>query len=247
MIRNHQVLLIPVIWKITTIIQSRSEKMFISKILSLINIGNMVIKNYNHFDLNLLSFIEQNENYFYNGEFKKSFETLKKYKQDNSSDIKNNYLILVNKAKYYFDLYNYDETKKILDYVGKEYENFTDNSFKEIQLSLCMFEKDLHKFNDIKQYFLIDKQTNQSNEYFDFMYALNTGDIKQAKELFDSLKENEKSDYLKANLYAQSFFKTQDEEDGLLYVRLCEMLLKENKLNFLQKKNILEMLYEIEK
>ncbi len=221
--------------------------MFISKILSLINIGNMVIKNYNHFDLNLLSFIEQNENYFYNGEFKKSFETLKKYKQDNSSDIKNNYLILVNKAKYYFDLYNYDETKKILDYVGKEYENFTDNSFKEIQLSLCMFEKDLHKFNDIKQYFLIDKQTNQSNEYFDFMYALNTGDIKQAKELFDSLKENEKSDYLKANLYAQSFFKTQDEEDGLLYVRLCEMLLKENKLNFLQKKNILEMLYEIEK
>ncbi|ECR3230809.1 hypothetical protein F1P34_07950, partial [Campylobacter coli] len=144
-------------------------------------------------------------------------------------------------------MYNYDETKKILDYVGKEYENFTDNSFKEIQLSLCMFEKDLHKFNDIKQYFLIDKQTNQSNEYFDFMYALNTGDIKQAKELFDSLKENEKSDYLKANLYAQSFFKTQDEEDGLLYVRLCEMLLKENKLNFLQKKNILEMLYKIEK
>ncbi|HEB7537271.1 TPA: hypothetical protein RZH67_001818, partial [Campylobacter coli] len=99
----------------------------------------------------------------------------------------------------------------------------------------------------MKQYFLIDKRTNQSNEYFDFMYALNTGDIEQAKELFDSLKENEKSDYLKANLYAQSFFKEQNENDALLFIELCETLIKDNKLNFLQKKNILEMLYEIEK
>ncbi|EAJ7022296.1 hypothetical protein YN71_06495 [Campylobacter coli] len=99
----------------------------------------------------------------------------------------------------------------------------------------------------MKKYFLIDKRTNQSNEYFDFMYALNTGDIEQAKELFDSLKENEKSDYLKANLYAQSFFKEQNENDALLFIELCETLIKDNKLNFLQKKNILEMLYEIEK
>ncbi|HEB9430499.1 TPA: hypothetical protein RZK51_001299 [Campylobacter coli] len=222
--------------------------MCINQNISNVKNFNSINQNINNiYSANILSFIKQNENNFCNGEFKESFKTLEKYRQDNSSDKKNNYLMLINEAKYYFDLYNYDETKKILDYVGKEYENFTDNSFKEIQLSLCMFEKDLHKINDIKQYFLIGKQTNQSNEYFDFMYALNTGDIEQAKELFDSLKENEKNDYLKANLYAQSFFKTQDEEDGLLYVRLCEMLLKENKLNFLQKKNILEMLYEIEK
>ncbi|EAK1250101.1 hypothetical protein A9406_06235, partial [Campylobacter lari] len=217
------------------------------KLFSFLNFGNIKQKNHNHFNSNIISFVKQNENNFCNGKFKESFKTLEKYRQDNSSDKKNNYLMSINEAKYYFDLYNYDETKKILDYIEKEYENFTDNSFKEIQLSLCMFEKDLHKFNDIKQYFLIGKQTNQSNEYFDFMYALNTGDIEQAKELFDSLKENEKSDYLKANLYAQSFFKTQDEEDGLLYVRLCKTLIKDNKLNFLQKKNILEMLYVIEK
>lgn len=209
---------------------------------------NSINQNINNiYSANILSFIKQNEEYFYNGEFKKSFEILKEYKQDNSSDKKNNYLILINETKYYFDLCNYEKTKENLDYLEKEYKEFIDNSFKEIQLLLCMFKKDLHKFNNIKQYFLIEKQTNQSNEYFDFMYALNTGDIEQAKELFDSLKENEKSDYLKANLYAQSFFKTRDEEDGLLYVRLCKMLLKENKLNFLQKKNILEMLYEIEK
>ncbi|BEJ66863.1 hypothetical protein B10204_15140 [Campylobacter jejuni] len=72
-----------------------------------------------------------------------------------------------------------------------------------------MHEKDPNKFNEIKQYFLIEKQTNRSNEYFDFMYALNTGDIKQAKKLFDKLKEKEKSEFLKANLYAQSFLKNK--------------------------------------
>ncbi|MDY4427265.1 MAG: hypothetical protein SPE20_07930 [Helicobacter sp.] len=222
--------------------------MCINQNISNVKNFNSINQNINNiYSANILSFIKQNEEYFYNGEFKKSFEILKEYKQDNSSDKKNNYLILINETKYYFDLCNYKKTKENLDYLEKEYKEFTDNSFKEIQLSLCMFEKDLHKFNDIKQYFLIEKQTNQSNEYFDFMYALNTGDIEQAKELFGSLRKNEKDDYLKTILYAQSFFKTQHEEDGLLFVELCETLLKDNKLNFLQKKNILEMLYEIEK
>lgn len=191
--------------------------------------------------------MKQNKDYFYNGKFKESFKTLEKYKQDNSSDIKNNYLILVNEAKYYFYLCNDQKTKEILAYIEKNYKNFISNSFREIQLLLCMFEKDSSKFEEIKQYFLIENQTNKSNEYFDFMYALSTGSIEKAKELFDSLRKNEKDDYLKTILYAQSFFKTQHEEDGLLFVELCETLLKDNKFNFLQKKNILEMLYEIEK
>ncbi|EDP5180298.1 hypothetical protein FXA34_02450, partial [Campylobacter jejuni] len=221
--------------------------MFGFKLSSFLNFGSIKQENHNHFNSNIISFIKQNEDYFYNGEFKKSFEILKEYKRDNSSDKKNNYLLLVNEAKYYFDLCNYKKTKENLYYLEKEYKNFIDISFKETQLSLCMHEKDPNKFNEIKQYFLIEKQTNRSNEYFDFMYALNTGDIKQAKKLFDKLKEKEKSEFLKANLYAQSFFKEQNENDALLFIELCETLIQDNKLNFLQKKIILETLYEIEK
>ncbi|EAH8160980.1 hypothetical protein ETH11_06600, partial [Campylobacter jejuni] len=221
--------------------------MFGFKLFSFLNFGSIKQENHNHFNSNIISFIKQNEDYFYNGEFKKSFEILKEYKRDNSSDKKNNYLLLVNEAKYYFDLCNYKKTKENLYYLEKEYKNFIDISFKETQLSLCMHEKDPNKFNEIKQYFLIEKQTNRSNEYFDFMYALNTGDIKQAKKLFDKLKEKEKSEFLKANLYAQSFFKEQNENDALLFIELCETLIQDNKLNFLQKKIILETLYEIEK
>ncbi|EAH8645943.1 hypothetical protein EWK68_08885, partial [Campylobacter jejuni] len=81
--------------------------MFGFKLFSFLNFGSIKQENHNHFNSNIISFIKQNEDYFYNGEFKKSFEILKEYKRDNSSDKKNNYLLLVNEAKYYFDLCNY--------------------------------------------------------------------------------------------------------------------------------------------
>ncbi len=63
--------------------------MCINQNISNVKNFNSINQNINNiYSANILSFIKQNENNFCNGEFKESFKTLEKYRQDNSSDKK---------------------------------------------------------------------------------------------------------------------------------------------------------------
>lgn len=187
---------------------------FISNSLNKINylFSNVA---YNIFYTENKSQIEQIRKEFFNGQIKKAHEYLQSAREEHNSNKKDRYDFLLLETEFLFQLHNYKEVKSNLKYIEENLVQFLNQDFYQLQISLYALDGDRKRFNKIAEKLKKEFASNKPNEYFEIIFALNSGKIEEAKNIYiNYIKHNEnKLLYIGGLIYANLHMETQLDDD----------------------------------
>lgn len=193
----------------------------------------------NNYSSEIKTSLESFDGYFYEGKIVKAFELLesaiKEHKHKESK-----YYLLLKKAEYFLELRNVEKTKDILELLEKDYSDYNDTKYKELLLSIYSAEKKEKEFFEVVKYLKAEKEDIKSDDYFRIIFYLNSGNIVEAKKIFNSLseEEREKNNLIGGHIFSNSYnYLNKDEEDLEKANTYYKLVLEENP-NFFIKLHI---------
>lgn len=161
----------------------------INKISSLIQFGNNIQNNTIIYDANIKTILKRIDKDFKEGNIKQACDDLNSLIEENKSNQKNKYQLLIKKISFLFSLRRYDEAKKLLNNVEKNYNDFIDVSYEELKLIDLSLEKQKKVFFELADKIIAESTKPLNRTKFELMYYLNIKDPIRAKEIFENLEE----------------------------------------------------------
>lgn len=160
--------------------------------------------------------IKRIEKDFFDGRFSDAIELLDALFQENQSNEKVKYQLLLRKIEFSMQFRKFDEFKELLESIESNYKAHLDTKFKELKLTLMALEKNEEFFSFSKQ-LRLEIPNSKPQGHFDLVYYLNTGDLDKAKEILEI--EIQKDEYRKhlillgGHIYSNLYKYDEDQED----------------------------------
>lgn len=195
---------------------------------------------YNVFYSENKSQIKQIRKEFFDGKIQKAHEYLQTARKEHSSNKKDRYDFLLLETEFLFQLGNYEEVKSNLSYIEENLIQFINQNFYQMQISLYALDGDKKHFDKIAEKLKKEFASNQPNEYFEIIFALNSGQQEEAKRLYEDYIQNNENKllYIGGLIYANFHMDTQAEKDykkaDLYYAKYLE----EKEPNFFERLEI---------
>jgi len=190
-----------------------------NSIFSIFQRGDNTQHNTTIYDANIDVPLKRIDKDFNEGNIKQAHDDLNSLLEDNNSNPKIKYQLLIKKISFLFSLRRYDEARKLLGNVEKNYSDFIDISYEELKLIEISLEKEEQAFFDLVDKIIAESTKPLNRTKFKLMYYLNTRDTIKAKEIFENLEESiqqskeyalmggylysDLNDYKKADLFYQ--------------------------------------------
>ena len=195
---------------------------------------------YNIFYSENKSQIEQIRREFFDGKIQKAHEYLQTAREEHNSNKKDRYDFLLLETEFLFQLNNYQAVKSNLTYIKENLTQFINQDFYQMQISLYALDNNKIQFDKIAEKLKKEFASNQPNEYFEIIYALNSGQQEKAKELYEEYikNNNNKLLYIGGLIYANLHMDTQSDE----YYKKADMYytryLEDKEPNFFERLEI---------
>ncbi|OHD96721.1 MAG: hypothetical protein A3E21_09425 [Sulfurimonas sp. RIFCSPHIGHO2_12_FULL_36_9] len=197
------------------------------------------IETQNNYSSEVKTLLESVDGYFYDGNIREAFEFLDKA-IERQTHKESKYFLLLKKIEYFLECRNIKEAKKYLDLIKKNYADYIGVKYKEHLLFIYSLEHNKNEYLTLVGEIKLEKSDIKSDEYFNLIYALNSGDSDEAKKIFNSLVEDErnKNNLIAGHVFANSYRITNDLDDLKKATEYYQLLLNDNP-KFLIKLHIL--------
>ncbi len=179
----------------------------------------------------LRSSIEKLEKDFSKGEIKESIDYLNSLLDEYGEYPQIKYQLFVKKAAFLFSLRRYDEAKKLLDNVEKNYSDFIDASYEEVKLIDLSLEKQEKVFFELVDKIITESTKTLNRTKFELMYYLNSRDSYEAKEIFENLEEDIQQSKEYVLMGGHLYSSVNDYENADLFYQIA----LSNDISFLDK------------
>lgn len=155
---------------------------------------------------------------FLEGKIAIAFNDILTAKKEYGSNEKAKYHLLMLETEFYLTLQNFTKVNENLEYIQKNFNKYLEIHFYEIQATLMALNNNKREFDDI--ILKIQKEFNDngtSQEYYDMTFLLNSGQINEAKLLYDDFisriqTKDKRLDYFGGILYSNLYLLTDHEE-----------------------------------
>jgi len=166
----------------------------LNKIFNIFQIGNnaQINKTIEIYDAKINTSIKRIEKDFNDGNIQQAMDDLSLLLEENNSNQKIKYQLLVRKASFLFGLRRYDEAVNLVENIEKNYFPFLEVKFEEVKLIVLSLHKQEEQFFQLANKIISESSQNLKRINFELMYYLNSNDINRAKSTFDNLQEEEK-------------------------------------------------------
>jgi len=214
----------------------------INKISSIIQVGNNIQNNtIIHNDVNMDTPLKRIDKDFKEGNIREACDDLNSLLEEHKANLKIKYQLLIKKTSFLFSLRQYDEAKKLLDNLEKNYSDFIDVSYEELKLIDLSLEKREEVFFELVDKIIAESTRPLERTKFELMYYLNTRDIMKAKKVFENLEENiqKSKEYSLMGGYLYSDLNDYEKADFFYQIALLQ------DISFLDKSTITAF-YEID-
>jgi len=193
-------------------------------IKSILHIGNNMQINTINYDAKISTSIKIIEKDFNSGNIREAMEDLSSLIEENNANQKIKYQLLVQKTSFMFSLRRYDESKKLLDNLEKNYSDFIDVAYEELKLIDLSLERQEEMFFELVDKMIVEAPKPLNRTKFELMYYLNTGDTTRAKEIFENLKEEEQQseEYALMGGYLYSDLNDYEKADFFYQIALSQ-------------------------
>ena len=143
-------------------------------------------------------------------------------------------------TEFLFQLHKYKKVKSNLAYIEENLIQFVNQDFYQLQISLYSLDGDKEHFDKIAEKLKKEFASNQPNEYFKIIFALNSGQIVEAKNLYNDYIQNNENKllYIGGLIYANLHMDTQSDSDCEKADFYYTKYLKDKKPNFFKKLEI---------
>ena len=188
---------------------------------SLFQRGNNTQNNTVIYDANIDTSLKRIEKDFKEGNIKQACDDLNSLLEENNANIKIKYQLLIKKISFLFSLRRYDEAKKILENIEKNYSDFIDTNYEELKLIDLSLEREEQIFFELVDKIIADATKTLNRTKFELMYYLNTKDSTKAKEVFENLKEDEQQSKEYALMGGYLYSDLNDYEKADIFYQLA--------------------------
>lgn len=197
------------------------------------------IETQNNYSSEVKTLLESVDGYFYDGNIGKAFEFLN-VAIERQTHKESKYFLFLKKIEYLLECRNVKEAKKYLDLMKKDCADYIDIKYKEHWLFIYSLEKKEKEYFTLVDEIKLEKSDIKSDEYFNLIYVLNSGDFDEAKKIFNLLTKDErnKNNLIAGHVFANSYRITKDLEDLKKATEYYQLLLNDNP-KFLIKLHIL--------
>ncbi|MCK5677661.1 MAG: hypothetical protein KAH72_04230, partial [Flavobacteriaceae bacterium] len=158
---------------------------------------------------------------FNEGNIKQAYDDLNSLLEDNKSNPKIKYQLLIKRISFLFSLRRYDEARKLLGNVEKNYSDFIDVSYEELKLIEISLEKEEQAFFDLVDKIIAESTKSLNRTKFELMYYLNSRDLNKAKEIFESLDEEIQKSKEYALIGGHIYSSFNDYENADLFYKIA--------------------------
>jgi hypothetical protein len=193
-------------------------------IKSILQIGNNTQINTINYDAKISTSIKRIEKDFNNGNIREAMKDLSSLIEENNANQKIKYQLLVQKTSFMFSLRRYDEAKKLLRNLEKNYSDFIDVAYEELKLIDLSLERQEKIFFELVDKMIAEAPKPLNRTKFELMYYLNTRDTTRAKEIFENLKEEEQQfkEYALMGGYLYSDLNDYEKADFFYQIALSQ-------------------------
>ncbi len=172
------------------------------------------IETQNNYSSETETLLKSLDGYFYDGQIVKTFELIDDALKEHGHK-ESKYHILLKKVEYFLELRNLEKANSLLNLIKKDYSDYIDVKYKESLLTIYSSEKKEKEYFELVKEIKDEKEKTISDNLFKIIYFLNSGNLKSAKEIYESMKEEEKAkNYLTAgHIYSNLFNVNKDQKD----------------------------------
>jgi len=186
------------------------------------------------YDVNIDTPLKRIDKDFNEGNIKQAYDDLNSLLEDNKSNPKVKYQLLVKKCSFLFSVRKYDESIQLLNHIEQHYQEFIDITFEEVKLIELSINKDETAFFKLMDKIVLESSKKIDKTKFELMYYLNTNDLKKAKEIFESLDKaiQQSKEYALMGGYLYSYLNNYEKADLFYQIALSQ------DISFLDKSTI---------
>jgi len=152
--------------------------------------GNNTLNNTIIYDANIGTSLKRIDKDFKEGNIKQACDDLNSLIEENKTNLKIKYQLLIKKISFLFSLRRYDESKSLLENIEKNYSDFIDINYEELKLIELSLNKQEKVFFELVDKIIAESTRSSNRTKFELMYYLNTKDTIKAKEVFENLEES---------------------------------------------------------
>jgi hypothetical protein len=215
----------------------------INKILNIFGSNNTYSQNniseqYNYYSSEIETLLKSIDGYFSKGDITEAFNLLNSAIAE-SKHKQSRYPLFLKKIEYLLETRNIDEAKKVIGLLSKDYNAHIDTKYKEHLLFIYSLEKKEKDFFEMVEEIKSEKEDIKPDDYFKILYSLNSGNLSDAKNLFEAYSDTQQKDnyliggHIFANLYTQTQDKTYLEKATEFY-----QIVLDNEPSFLLKMHV---------
>jgi len=215
----------------------------INKILNIFGSNNTYSQNniseqYNYYSSEIETLLKSIDGYFSKGDITEAFNLLNSAIAE-SKHKQSKYPLFLKKIEYLLETRNVDEAKKVIGLLSKDYYEHIDTKYKEHLLFIYSLEKKEKDFFEMVEEIKSEKEDIKPDDYFKIVYSLNSGNLSDAKNLFEAYSDTKQKDnyliggHIFANLYTQTQDKIYLEKATEFY-----QIVLDNEPSFLLKMHV---------